>query len=88
MRKLDVNADHARYMRLSDELRNVDDDGWKQVERAERKYLTTQMERSEHRIARSASEFLKSKNMTAGGEFRKRWTVIESERVKVTKKGT
>jgi len=85
MRKLDVTADHERYMRLSDVLRSTEEDDWKQVERAERKYLITQMDRSEHRIARSASEFLKSKNLTAGGQMRKRWTVIESERVKVTK---
>jgi len=85
VRKLDVIADHWRYIRLSNELRNVEEDDWKQVETAERKYLITQMERSEHRIARSASEFLKSKNMTAGGEYRKKWNVIDSERVKVTK---
>jgi hypothetical protein len=80
-----VDGQHWRYIRLSNELRNTEEEDWKQVETAERKYLIHEMERSEGRLARQASLFLKSKNMTAGGQMRKRWTVIESERVKVTK---
>lgn len=86
MDEVRLNQNHWRYIRLSNELRNTEETDWKQVETAERKYLITQMERTEHRIARQASEFLKSKNMTAGGELRKKWNIIESERVKVTMK--
>lgn len=81
-----TEQEHWRYIRLSNELRNIEEDDWKQVETAERKYLIHEMERSEGRLARQASLFLKSKNMTAGGQYRKKWNVIDSERVKVTMK--